>query len=219
MKAKPAIFKGLALIALGCATAGSLRADQMRQLAIWKDTGSSSSYISSTGGMGATGSNLSGEQSGAGQSFSPSANQPPPPVDKAMNLSGMKVKNQNNQTLGKIKDIVFDVQSGRVSYVVMKKAGRTHGTGAYVAVPLSAFTPSADMKHLILNADKKQLQTSQGFSRNNYPALGNPSYGAQPAIERQEILIVPMPASPDQNQDQRQLPDQSPKSDRDQSNP
>lgn len=144
----------------------------------------------------------------SGQAAAPYSppNQPPPPVDRASSLIGMKVRNAQNQTLGTVKDVVFDLQTGRISYVVLKKAGRTHGTGDYAAVPPSALTPSQDMRHLILNTDKTALQHSQGFSRNNYPPVGEPAYGAQPqGPQQQEILIVPIVPSPGQ-QDQEQTP-------------
>ncbi|MDB6067948.1 MAG: photosystem reaction center subunit [Pedosphaera sp.] len=134
--------------------------------------------------------------------------QTPTSVNKASKLIGMKVKNQNNQTLGKIKDVIIDPQSGRVDYVVMKKAGRTHGTGKEIAVPLTAFTPSPDRSHLVLNADKSQVQNARGFSKNNLPAMDNPVYGAQPAgaqpaaDTQPRIYIVPVPVTPEQDQKQ-----------------
>lgn len=137
-------------------------------------------------------------------------NQPPAPVSRASNLIGMKVRNTQNQTLGTVKDVVFDLQTGRISYVVLKKAGRNYGTGEYAAVPPSALMPSQDMRHLILNTDKTALQHSQGFSRNNYPPVGETAFGAPPqgvgqgqGQGQQEILIVPIEPSPgQQNQDQ-----------------
>jgi sporulation protein YlmC with PRC-barrel domain len=151
--------------------------------------------------------------------------QTPKPVNKAKDLIGMKVKNQNNQKLGEIKDVVVDPQSGRVDYVVMKKAKSAKGTGKDIAVPLTAFTPAPDGKHLILNADKQQVASASGFSKKNYPAMSTPVYGAQPASygaqgaqpaadTQPQIIIIPVPvATPEHGQ----KPDQG--SDLDQTSP
>jgi len=141
--------------------------------------------------------------------------QTPAPVNKASKLIGMKVKNQSNEKLGEIKDVVLDPQSGRVDYVVMKKAKAAKGTAKDIAVPLTAFTPAPDRSHLILNADKKQVASASGFSKKNYPPMNNPVYGAQPTttttttttptqIQPQVIYIVPVPMSGTHDTDQKQ---------------
>jgi len=151
-------------------------------------------------------------QPGSVGEFSPPPSLPPPLVDRANNVIGMRVENPSNQTLGTVTDIVFDLQTGRISYVVMKKAGPAHGTGKYAAIPPSALAPSPDMKHLVLNTDKAAMQHSKGFSRNNYPPVGEPAYGAQPSSSpaQQQIIIVPVvPSGPDQDQtpDEQRNPD------------
>ncbi len=54
------------------------------------------------------------------------------------------------------------------------------GQDKYLAVPLNALTASPDDKHLILNADKSKVEAAAGFDRNNWPSVGNPSWGAEP---------------------------------------
>ncbi len=197
MKVKPMIFSGMTMVAFCLGTPGHLRADDA---ASQPGTANQYQYISPN-----TSSSMTTDQSGA---VMLNPNQVPTPVNKARNLIGMKVRNQNNQTLGKIKDVVFDLQSGRISYVVLEKAGRAHGTGPYVSLPPNAFTPSVDNRYLILNADKSRLQNSWGFSGNNYPPMGNPVYGAQPAVEHEHIIIVPVPMPPDSDQSPNLNPDQ-----------
>jgi sporulation protein YlmC with PRC-barrel domain len=140
-----------------------------------------------------------GNPSGQGTAVTPAPSdqsQAPDPVNRASHLIGMTVKNQQNQTLGKIKDVVLDLQNSRVSYVVLQKAGQTQGTGSNLAIPLSHFTPSADRQSLILNSDLGRIENSTGFSDNNLPAMSDPAFGAQPEQPvRREILIVPIPSS------------------------
>ncbi len=142
----------------------------------------------------------------------------PSPVNQASHLLGMTVKNPQNQTLGRIRDVVFDIKDGHVAYVVMAKSGRAHGTGADLAVPLTSFTPSADRKSLILDTDKRSVQNSPGFSGNNMPPINDPVFGASnEGSGHHDIIIVPVPApSQDSNenpQDKNQHEELSPQTD------
>jgi sporulation protein YlmC with PRC-barrel domain len=106
----------------------------------------------------------------------------PARYNKASGIIGMDVRNQNDEHLGRIKDVVFDLRNERVSYAVMTTSPRV-ALGIdekLLAVPLNALTVSADEKHLILNADKSKVEAAEGFTKNNWPAVVNPSWGAQP---------------------------------------
>jgi sporulation protein YlmC with PRC-barrel domain len=104
----------------------------------------------------------------------------PARYDRASGIVGMTVRNQNDEHLGRIKDVVFDLKSERVAYAVMA----ANGTGVVrfkeklLAVPLKAFTASADNRHLILRADKAKIEAAEGIDRDNWPSPTNPSWGA-----------------------------------------
>jgi len=102
---------------------------------------------------------------------------------KASGIIGMNVRNEKDERLGEIKDLVFDLQSERVAYVVMGTG--TILQGKLLAVPLSAFTPSEDRKHLILRADKEKVEAAAGFDRNNWPDPNNLTWAAEPFWEKQ----------------------------------
>jgi len=119
--------------------------------------------------------------------------QAPANYNRASAIVGMHVLNQNDEHLGCISDVVFDPNSERVSYAVMVVSPKveiaTSPKGAallkdqnqkFVAVPLSALKASADGDYLVLNADKSKVEEAMGFDRNNWPSVGNPSWGAQP---------------------------------------
>jgi len=106
----------------------------------------------------------------------------PAKFNKASGIVGMTVRNQLDERLGKIKDVVFDLRSERVAYAVMSTGGLLQQK--YLAVPLSAFTASADNKHLILCAEKSKLETATGIERDNWPSVVNPSWGAEPFWEQ-----------------------------------
>jgi len=96
------------------------------------------------------------------------------PIWNTRELIGVKVKNQNNENLGHVRDIVVDLRSGRVAYVVLS----VNGSGSkLIAVPPMAFagTPGG----LILNADLNKLQSALDFSEDRWPDLSSSSWGAR----------------------------------------
>jgi sporulation protein YlmC with PRC-barrel domain len=101
-------------------------------------------------------------------------------INKASELIGMDVKNQQGEKIGDIKDVVFDFKNERVGYVVLSADPGALQAEKLHAVPLKAFQPSADGDSLILNVDKQKLASAQGFSKDSWPNPSNPSWGAQP---------------------------------------
>ena len=101
-------------------------------------------------------------------------------MNKCSKVIGSTVRNSQGETLGKISDIVLDLNNGRVSYCVLDVSHKISATPKYLAVPIGAFQCSPDESHLILNADKDKVAQAQGFDRDNWPPAINPAWGAQP---------------------------------------
>jgi sporulation protein YlmC with PRC-barrel domain len=122
---------------------------------------------------------------------------PPTRVNKASGILGMDVRNQNDERLGRIKDLVIDWKSEGVSYAVISTASRgLFGMGGkLLAVPLNALTPNSDQKHLILNADKSKVEAAMGFESANWPSVSNPGWGAEPFWQK-EATMPPMSDQP-----------------------
>jgi len=104
----------------------------------------------------------------------------PMKINKGSVLIGSTVKNQQGETLGKIHDVVIDFNADKVAYVVLATGTAVLGSQKLHAVPLRAFQPDAEGTGLILNADKEKLAQSEGFDKNNWPALGTTTFGAEP---------------------------------------
>jgi sporulation protein YlmC with PRC-barrel domain len=102
-------------------------------------------------------------------------------VNKASNLIGMDVKNNANEKLGDVKDLVLDLHSGKISYVVLSVGGFLGIGDRYIAVPPNAFAASADDNKLVLNADKTRIQNAPGFAKNSWPDMNASSWGANAA--------------------------------------
>ena len=79
--------------------------------------------------------------------------------------------------MGKIHDIVIDLNADRVAYVVLATKTGVLGPEKLHAVPLRAFQAGSDGKSLTLNADKDKLTRAEGFDKNNWPALDAATLG------------------------------------------
>lgn len=98
---------------------------------------------------------------------------------KASSIVGMKVKNQADETLGNIEDLVVELKTGKISYAVLGVGGFLGIREKFIAVPPSAFSIGTDEKTLVLNADKAKLQAAPGFAKTNWPDYQNPNWGGE----------------------------------------
>jgi sporulation protein YlmC with PRC-barrel domain len=90
-------------------------------------------------------------------------------VNKASELIGMDVRNQQNERLGEIGDLVVDLESGKISYAVLSVGGFLGIGDRYIAVPPSAFHVAPDQDGLVLNADKSKIANAPGFAKSSWP--------------------------------------------------
>jgi sporulation protein YlmC with PRC-barrel domain len=111
-----------------------------------------------------------------------SAEGAPTKFNKASGILGLDVRNQNDERLGHIKDLVIDWKTEQVSYAVISTGNKMllDIKEKLLAVPLTALTVSSDQKHLVLNADKAKVEAAMGFAADNWPSVSNPSWGAEP---------------------------------------
>lgn len=92
---------------------------------------------------------------------------------RASKLIGMTVKNAQGENLGKIDDLVVDVNNDRVYYAVLASGGVMGLGGKLFAYPVSLFRPGADKDELALNVDKDRLKNAPGFEKKNWPNWGD----------------------------------------------
>ena len=105
--------------------------------------------------------------------------QTPTAFNKASKLIGMEVRNPQGTDLGDIKDIVFDVNSGKVSYLVMSSGGVLGIGEKDLAVPLTAFTMNHEKNCLELNATRENISRAEGIGE-HWPSVEQPQFGAMP---------------------------------------
>lgn len=104
---------------------------------------------------------------------------PGPEVMAADTLEGDDVVNTKGEDLGEIKDIMIDVQSGRVAYAVLSSGGFLGVGDKLFAIPWSALTLDADRKCFILDVDKDKLKNAPGFDKHHWPSMADPTWASE----------------------------------------
>lgn len=101
-----------------------------------------------------------------------------PIVLSASSINGDEVVNKQGEDLGKIEDVMVDVDSGRVAYAVLSFGGFLGMGDKLFAVPWGALTVDADKKCLVLDESKDRLKEAPGFDKDNWPNLADRTIGA-----------------------------------------
>ncbi len=95
---------------------------------------------------------------------------------RSRDLIGMHVRASGGQDLGEIRDVVLDLNSGRIAYAVLVPTGGQFG-GKYLAIPPSAFNRTGGDQHVLtLSMDANQLNNAPSFEANNWPQPQNQTF-------------------------------------------
>jgi sporulation protein YlmC with PRC-barrel domain len=92
-----------------------------------------------------------------------------PRVLSASTLSSDRVKNLQGEDLGHVKDLMIDLESGRIAYAVLSFGGILGMGDKLFAVPWRSLEVDTDQKCLLLDADKERLKNAPGFDKNHWP--------------------------------------------------
>lgn len=115
---------------------------------------------------------------------------------RASNLIGMTVKNAQGETLGKIDDLIVDVNNERIYYAVLASGGVMGMGGKNFAYPVSIFRAGADKDTLALNVDKERLERAPGFDKDKSPNWGDEKNAYRAEVDRYfgpTVAAKPMP--------------------------
>lgn len=101
---------------------------------------------------------------------------PGPALMGAETLIGNRVFNASEQDVGTIKEIMLDMQSGRVCYAVMSSGSVMGVGGKLFAVPWQALRLDTVNKRFLLDVDPAQLEAATGFDKNHWPDRADPTW-------------------------------------------
>jgi len=90
-------------------------------------------------------------------------------IYRASKIIGTNVANPQGEALGESEDVVFDPQTGRITYAVLSFGGFLGLGEKHCAIPWTALTPQAGRttvaQRFILNVDKERLKSASGFEK------------------------------------------------------
>ena len=160
-----------------------------RDLGTDATTGLPGNDLGSTASVG-RGARLAGEDRTGAEKASDywTAAGPGPKVMAADTLTGDEVRNDADEKLGEITDIMIDVPTGRVAYAVMSVGGVLGVGNKLLAIPWSALTLDPAAKCFRLNATRERVQETPGFDKDHWPTMADQrwaedlhaEYGARP---------------------------------------
>jgi len=101
---------------------------------------------------------------------------PSPRLMGAGALRSNDVFDEQGEELGKIREIMFDLLSGKISYAVLSYGG-VFGFGEKLfAVPWDALRLDTCKKRFVLDIRKQQLASASGFDKQQWPDLAYRSW-------------------------------------------
>src|SRR5690606_28208817 len=99
-----------------------------------------------------------------------------PQVLGSTTLIGNRVVNLQGEDLGKVEEIMIDLATGHVGYVVLSFAGILGIGDKLFAVPWTALTVDTVNKRFVMDAHKDLLERAPGFDKNNWPDQSNSTW-------------------------------------------
>ena len=119
-----------------------------------------------------------------------------PRLLSASTLMSDRVINSKGEELGKLEELMLDIDSGCVGYAVLSFGGILGIGDKLFAIPWDAMRLDTDRKAFILDIDRERLGKAPGFDKNNWPQTGNRDwmlevyrfYGSEPYWQERERM-------------------------------
>jgi sporulation protein YlmC with PRC-barrel domain len=105
----------------------------------------------------------------------PDANRPVKRLT-ATSIIGDNVENPQGEDLGKIDNIMVNVQSGKIEYVVLEYGSFLGLGGKLFAIPFTEFRLAPGRHIFILDRDEEYLKNSPGFDKDHWPDTNDHTY-------------------------------------------
>jgi sporulation protein YlmC with PRC-barrel domain len=102
-------------------------------------------------------------------------------VFRASKIKGMDVRNDANENLGSVDELVIDIGKGHVKYMALSFGSIFTGGNKLFAVPLShcTLTHANDKTFIKLNVSQDTLKNAPGFDKNHWPDTANPNWAKE----------------------------------------
>jgi sporulation protein YlmC with PRC-barrel domain len=102
-----------------------------------------------------------------------------PNVLSATAVIGDSVVNRAGENLGKIEELMLDLEKGRIAYAVLSFGGFMGMGEKLFAIPFEALRLDPSREHFTLDVDKDKLKNAPGFDKNHPPQASDRTWGAE----------------------------------------
>ena len=94
----------------------------------------------------------------------------------ALSIIGDNINNLQGEHLGKIKDMMIDLQGGSITYVVVEYGGFLSMGSKLFAIPFSALKLDQANRRFILEVEKELFEKAPGFDKDHWPSTNSHEY-------------------------------------------
>lgn len=94
----------------------------------------------------------------------------------ASSIIGDKVFNLEEKHLGDIKDIMIDLGSGKIEYIIIELGGFLGMGEKYFAIPYSFLKVDPKNESFILDQEPDTLKNAPGFDADHWPETNNHAF-------------------------------------------
>lgn len=108
----------------------------------------------------------------------PSGTGPGPDVMAASTLDSDRVLSSDGAEVGKVKEIMLDVESGRIAYMVMSSGGFLGVGDKLLAVPWNALTLDTDRKCFVVALNSERVKNAPGFDKGHWPSMADRTWAS-----------------------------------------
>lgn len=101
---------------------------------------------------------------------------PGPALMGADTLIGDHIHNLQDEHLGTVKEIMLDMQTGMVAYVVMASGGVLTIGEKLFAIPWEALKLDTVNKRFTMDISKERIESAPGFDADHWPDMANQTW-------------------------------------------
>ena len=87
----------------------------------------------------------------------------------ASSIQGNKVYNKAGENLGKIMDIMLNLDEGNIQYIIIEFGGFIGVGEKYFAIPFEALTIDSERHAFILDRNREFFENNPGFDKDHWP--------------------------------------------------
>lgn len=96
----------------------------------------------------------------------------------ASTIVGAEVCNMQNETLGRIHDVMLDITEGRIRYGVLASGGFLGIGDRLFAIPWKALEPDMENERFMLDVNAKRLKNAPGFDKDEWPDMADDTWNS-----------------------------------------